>query len=187
MLVQSQQWKYQNNVWNLFKVKRHQTEVIMTFYCVVIVDFEQISHIVLVYLLLTWTCNCRLGRNSFRLMVENFIYLILFISSVVTRVNINRFFRTSCCSALRIFQGNRTILGWIAQIYRDLCRFVFRVDSQQVNICLYIQVNAFWNTKEYIDEQNLVKNVFKVTRHINSEESKGLQLRCSTKDPQALF
>ena len=76
------------------------------------------------------------------------------------------------------------MVGRIVQIYRDLCSFMFRVDSQQVNICSCIQVNIFRNTKEYINELNLVKNVFKATSHINNEEGKGLQLNCGTKPPR---
>ena len=44
--VQSQQWEHQSNVWNLFKVNNKDTRTIIT-------DFGQISHIVLVFPLLT--------------------------------------------------------------------------------------------------------------------------------------
>ena len=43
--VQSQQWKHQNNVWNLFKVNLRSS--------VFVANFEQISQIVLVFSLLT--------------------------------------------------------------------------------------------------------------------------------------
>ena len=43
--VQSQQWKHQNNVWNLFKVNLRSG--------VFVANFEQISQIVLVFSLLT--------------------------------------------------------------------------------------------------------------------------------------
>ena len=50
LLVQSQQWKHQYNVRNLFKdTKLRQRRHLG----VAIVNFEQISHIVLVFLLLT--------------------------------------------------------------------------------------------------------------------------------------
>ena len=45
LIAQSQQQKYQNNVWNLLKFSRS---------VVFIVNFEQISHIFLMFLLLTW-------------------------------------------------------------------------------------------------------------------------------------
>ena len=46
LLVQSQQGKHSNNVWNLFKVNNKDNSVF-------IVNFEQISRIVLVFSLLT--------------------------------------------------------------------------------------------------------------------------------------
>ena len=55
LLAQNQQWKYQSNVWNMFKgnKKGHQNDVIdvglMSFFVV----FEQISHIALEFPLLT--------------------------------------------------------------------------------------------------------------------------------------
>ena len=45
LYVQSQQWKHQNNVWNLFKVNLRSG--------VFVANFEQISQIVLVFSLLT--------------------------------------------------------------------------------------------------------------------------------------
>ena len=45
LYVQSQQWKHQNNVWNLFKVNLRSS--------VFVANFEQISQIVLVFSLLT--------------------------------------------------------------------------------------------------------------------------------------
>ena len=55
LLVQSQQWKNKNNVWNVFKV----TNKITSLYCYFVVyygvsfgNFEQILYIVLVFLLL---------------------------------------------------------------------------------------------------------------------------------------
>ena len=45
LLVQSQQWKHQNIVWNLFNVNNKDNSGIFT------VDFEQMPHIVLVSLL----------------------------------------------------------------------------------------------------------------------------------------
>ena len=45
LIAQSQQQKYQKNVWNLLKFSRS---------VVFIVNFEQISHIFLMFLLLTW-------------------------------------------------------------------------------------------------------------------------------------
>ena len=42
-IVQSQKWEHQNNVWNQFKVNSRSG--------VFVVNFEQISHIVLVFLL----------------------------------------------------------------------------------------------------------------------------------------
>ena len=54
LLVQSQKRKHQSNMWNLFKVnnKDAKTTSVMPF-GVFIVNFEQISHIVLVVPLLT--------------------------------------------------------------------------------------------------------------------------------------
>ena len=52
LIVQSQQWKQQNNVWNLFNISNKDTR---TTSCtgLFIVNLEQISHIVLVLTLLT--------------------------------------------------------------------------------------------------------------------------------------
>ena len=51
LFVQSQQQKHQNNVWNLFKVNNKvKGTTAITFFCF-IVNFEQISRIVLVFLL----------------------------------------------------------------------------------------------------------------------------------------
>ena len=51
LFVQSQQWKYQTNVWNLFKINNEgtRTRSMISFWCLY---FEQISHIGLVFPLL---------------------------------------------------------------------------------------------------------------------------------------
>ena len=49
--IQSQQYKHQSNVWNMFKVNKKYTSTSLYFY--IIVNFEHISHIVLVFPLLT--------------------------------------------------------------------------------------------------------------------------------------
>ena len=54
LLVQSQQWKHQKNVWNLFKVKIEDTKRCQwPRFGVIIVNFEYISHIVLVIQIVT--------------------------------------------------------------------------------------------------------------------------------------
>ena len=64
LLVQSQQQKHQSNVWNLFKVNsKENNDVIEVLSVIFIVNFEQISYIVLVFLLLLWTSECRLSNN----------------------------------------------------------------------------------------------------------------------------
>ena len=50
LLVQGQQWKYQNNMWNLFKFNNKD---VWHRFVVFIVNFEQMSHIALVFQLLT--------------------------------------------------------------------------------------------------------------------------------------
>ena len=45
LLTQSQQWKHQNNVWNLFKVNNKDSFFF--------VNFEQIAHIAMMFSLLT--------------------------------------------------------------------------------------------------------------------------------------
>ena len=45
-------------MWNTFKVNNRDTSG------VTIVNFEHISHLALVCILLLWTCNCRLGYQS---------------------------------------------------------------------------------------------------------------------------
>ena len=54
LLVQIQQQKHQSNVWNLFKVNsKENKDPIEVLSVIFIVNFEQISHIVPVFLLLT--------------------------------------------------------------------------------------------------------------------------------------
>ena len=53
LLVQSQQWKRQNNVWNLLKFANKDTRTTTLTSCVFLINFEQISHNVLVFPLLT--------------------------------------------------------------------------------------------------------------------------------------
>ena len=54
LLVQSQQWKHQNDMWNLWKVNKKTAEQRHWRRSdVFIVNFEQISHILQVFLLLT--------------------------------------------------------------------------------------------------------------------------------------
>ena len=79
LLVQSQQWKHQKSVWNMFKVNNKETRTTYmkpsgTF----IVSFEHISHSFLCFHSWVWTSKCRfewiifsmkcldrnLGRNS---------------------------------------------------------------------------------------------------------------------------
>ena len=61
LLVKSQQWKHQNNNWNLFKVNNKDTTTtsMASSWCssLFIVNFEQISHIVLVFPFLILTLN----------------------------------------------------------------------------------------------------------------------------------
>ena len=51
LIAQNQQWKHQDNLWNLFKVSNEDTRT--TSLTGFIVKFEQISHLVLVFPLLT--------------------------------------------------------------------------------------------------------------------------------------
>ena len=61
ILVQSQQWKHQSNVWNLFKVndKDIGTASLNPFWCFMF-NFEQISTIPLVFLLFILNQNTNL-------------------------------------------------------------------------------------------------------------------------------
>ena len=53
-LLKSEQWKHQNDMRNMFKVKNKDTRMrSMASFGVSIVNFKQISHIVLVFSLLT--------------------------------------------------------------------------------------------------------------------------------------
>ena len=54
LLVQSQQWKHQSNMWNLFYGNNKDTRTTQWRRCGVFsVTFEQIPHIIVVFLLLT--------------------------------------------------------------------------------------------------------------------------------------
>lgn len=71
--VQSQQWKHRNIVWNLFKVKRKTPEQRQRRrFAVFIINFEQIPHFILMFLLLTLNkektagnVGARKGRRGF--------------------------------------------------------------------------------------------------------------------------
>ena len=43
LLDQSQQWRHQNNVWNLFKVKNKGNKMKLITSVVFIIDFEQVN------------------------------------------------------------------------------------------------------------------------------------------------
>ena len=83
LLAQSQRWNYQNSVWNLFEVdnKNTRTASLMSFWCV-IVNFEQISHIVLMFSLLTFLYKFQLGyRLCIYIEVNESRYIALFVIS----------------------------------------------------------------------------------------------------------
>ena len=50
--------------WNLFKVNNKDTITTSMTSIIFIIDIEQISHIVLVFGLLTWTSKCRLENDQ---------------------------------------------------------------------------------------------------------------------------
>ena len=67
VLVQSQQWKHQNNKWNLFKVNNKDTRTTNDVFDIILVSFfivncEQILHIFLVFPYWHSTSKCRLAR-----------------------------------------------------------------------------------------------------------------------------
>ena len=75
LLVQSQQWKQQSNVWNLLTIKTPKRRQWYRFGAFV-VNFEQISKIVLLFLLLTLnkyipTGNCFLNDRNIALILVN--------------------------------------------------------------------------------------------------------------------
>ena len=61
LLIQGQQWKHQNNDWNFFKVNRKTWKPRHWRF---IVNFKQISHIVLKFSLVTLTKKNRLGYKD---------------------------------------------------------------------------------------------------------------------------
>ena len=89
LLVQSQQWKQQNKVWNLFKVNNKDTRTTsMTKGC---------FHYWL------WPSKCRLGTSKSKSLMENFAYLTGWKDFVLAVFFLLRSFRHS--NRIRRFTG----------------------------------------------------------------------------------
>ena len=82
LIVQSQQWKHKNRVWNIWKVNNKYTR--MTSCCsfgVFIVNFEQISHIVLIFPLLTLNKRMPAWHNAN--LFKNFITFLGYVKRLL--------------------------------------------------------------------------------------------------------
>ena len=67
LLVQSQQWKHQSNVWSLFNFNNKDTRTTSMTY---LINFEQISHIVLVFPFFPLIKLCWLGQAKFAQVIK---------------------------------------------------------------------------------------------------------------------
>ena len=73
LIAKSQQWKYQNNVWNLLKVNSKNTKTTsMLSFWVFIANITQISYTVMVCPLFYLNNQCQLGRKMYDQSMEVF-------------------------------------------------------------------------------------------------------------------